>query len=1321
MNPDMKPGEKEEILRLIAENTTDLIAVVDTKGNRIYNSNSYRDVLGDPATLRGTNSFADIHPDDRERVRSAFEEAIRTGNGQKVEYRMLVKDGTVRYFQSQSNVIKDAHGATTSVVIISRDLTDTWKVEVTRKESDAYIRQILSTALDAVITIGANGNIVGWNRQAEFVFGWSEKEIVGQSVLNTIIPPECRSARGRFWKSLDGCPFDCRVETLAVRRNGDRFPVELSMTALRREGYPDAFSAFVRDITERKAVETTLQKRESGFRSLIEHSTDAIALLDESGKVLFASSSTERVIGYTNEEFVGTNIFDIFHPDEVSRIQQILHGLLQEPGSIAQAEVQYRHKDGSWRWLEGTGTNLLHDEAVGGIVGNYRDITEQKKAIEDLQKVEERYRVFVEQSSEGIWRFELDTPMPLTLSEDEQIDFFYAHAYLAQCNDAMARMYGFSRAEELNGARLARFLIRSEAHNITYLRSFIRSNYRLSGGESHEPDSDGIMKYFLNNLVGVVENGFLVRAWGTQRDITEAKQTENRIAVLAHALRSVTEGVNLTDLDDNILFVNKAFRRQYGYSEEELIGQPITMVRSPKSPAALSDEIQRGTFHGGWEGEVWQRRKDGSEFLASLSTSVVRGENGEPIAFMGVSRDITEKVGNQKLQNCLYRIAEAVDASPQLDDLYRAVHDIIGEVMPANNFYIALYDEDEDLLHFPYFVDEVDIPSPPMKPGKGVTAYVLHTGKSLLCSEDIFADLVRQNHVELVGVPSPIWLGVPLIVSGKTIGVMVVQHYSNPLAYGQVELHMLEYVSSQVAKAIERKRNEVALRESEERYRSMFEEDLTGNFISTPSGRILDCNPAFAQIFGFSSVEEALQSDCRTLHKNAETRESMFELLRKHRALKYYETELRTKAGRPIHVVANLIGAFDQDDRLISVKGYLFDNTARKQLEDQLLQSQKMEAVGQLASGIAHDFNNVMGVALTAAQMIKSQSAESIIVRYAGMIEDATMRGASIARQLLQFSRAEAVRLKPISLSHCVTELRKILEHSFPKTLAIKILIDLKHGTIMGDEGQIHQVLLNICINARDAMTPSDDQQPQGTLSIVLESASENFMRDKFGETGERGFAVVRVSDTGSGMTPEVKRRMFEPFFTTKEIGKGTGLGLSIVHGIMKSHHGYVDVTSEAGKGSTFSIYFPIIPNQMTNGSSLQGIPSKGAGERILVIEDEEVLRSLVNEILSKSGYSVVEARDGEEGLRLYRDQPDEFKMVLSDMGLPKLSGEQVFFHLRKINPDVKVVFSTGHIREEKKRELLAAGAEDFVHKPYKIDEMLTSIRRVLDKDDNKN
>jgi PAS domain S-box-containing protein len=774
--------------------------------------------------------------------------------------------------------------------------------------------------------------------------------------------------------------------------------------------------------------------------------------------------------------------------------------------------------------------------------------------------------------------------------------------------------------------------------------------------------------------------------------------------------------VYLTDLHERLVFVNPALLSMYGYCETDLLGRHVRILQNPREGDNSGEDIHAATLRGGWTGELIHSRKDGFQFRVSLSTSAVRSEGGETLALMGVVRDVTDGRRAGLLQDAVYRIAQEADAAASLNDLYPAVHGIIREVMPANNFYIALHDEREDLLYFPYFVDEVDVPLPPMKPGKGLTAYVLRSGKSVLCTERVWDQLVESGEVELIGVPSPIWLGVPLMVANRTIGVMVVQHYSDAGAYGPIEQHMLEFVSSQVAKAIERKRSELALRESEERYRRMFEDDLTGDFISTPEGKILACNPAFARIFGFACVEDALRCDCRLLHVDLEARGTLFELVRQHRKLEYYEMELQRRDGRPLFVVANLIGTFDEHDRMVSVKGYLFDNTERRRLEEQLLHAQKMEAVGQLASGIAHDFNNVMSVTLTAAQMIRTSPVDEQTRRYAKMIEDTTLRGAAIAKQLLQFSRAEASKLSPISLGHVANEVKKILDHSLPKTIVIHLGINLKQGVIMGDEGQVHQLLLNLCINARDAMTSPSDKEGTGTLSIVLESIAGAEVSRKFGIHEAEEYAVLRVSDTGSGISADVRRRMFEPFFTTKGIGKGTGLGLSIVHGIVQSHRGQIDVETSAGHGTTFSVYFPIVAHEIASSSPASAGPSQGRGETILIIEDEEALRVLMREVLTRSGYRVLEAKDGEEGVAMYRSGQGVIAMVISDMGLPVLSGEQVFRELQAMDPDVRLIFSTGYIRDEKRQELLNAGAKRFIHKPYRVDELLLVLREVLDR-----
>jgi CheY-like chemotaxis protein len=246
-------------------------------------------------------------------------------------------------------------------------------------------------------------------------------------------------------------------------------------------------------------------------------------------------------------------------------------------------------------------------------------------------------------------------------------------------------------------------------------------------------------------------------------------------------------------------------------------------------------------------------------------------------------------------------------------------------------------------------------------------------------------------------------------------------------------------------------------------------------------------------------------------------------------------------------------------------------------------------------------------------------------------------------------------------------------------------------------------------------MTSPSDPEGTGTLTISVESAETSSVQERFAHAGQSGYAVLRVTDTGMGIPADIQRRIFDPFFTTKGIGKGTGLGLSIVHGIVKGHQGHIDVESEPGRGTTFSIYLPLVAHEAAVGRDEPSTPAAGRGETLLIVEDEEILRVLMRDMLTRAGYVVLEAKDGEEGVRVYAEKRERIALVISDMGLPRMSGEQVFREVREMNPGAKVVFSSGYIREEKKQELLDAGAREFIHKPYRVDEMLSGIRRVLD------
>jgi two-component system, cell cycle sensor histidine kinase and response regulator CckA len=508
---------------------------------------------------------------------------------------------------------------------------------------------------------------------------------------------------------------------------------------------------------------------------------------------------------------------------------------------------------------------------------------------------------------------------------------------------------------------------------------------------------------------------------------------------------------------------------------------------------------------------------------------------------------------------------------------------------------------------------------------------------------------------------------------------------------------------------------EQALRESEERYRQFFEEDLTGVFISTVDGKLLSCNPAFIRIFAFSSLEDALNTNTAVMFPSSAAREDYLTLIRARRKLDSHELELQRRDGKPVYVIENVIGVFDTGGTLRELKGYIFDNSERKKLEEQLLQSQKMEAVGQLASGIAHDFNNVMGVVLTAANLLSRKSDDPNVLRYTKMIEEATLRGSGIARQLLQFSRAEAVKLMPISLSQTVLEAKRFLEHSFPKTIEFDVRIALQHGLVMADAGQIHQLILNLCINARDAILARRDRPTAGSISITLEDVPGQVVEEKFGWKAAPDYVLLAVRDDGAGIPESIRRRIFDPFFTTKGIGKGTGLGLSIVHGIVKAHNGMVDVESEEGVGTAFLIYIPAIHRVMAAEQPADAVAARGHGESILIIEDEPLLRNLLQEFLTDAGYNVIEAIDGDDGVKKYGRHGNNIDLILSDIGLPKMAGENVLTEIRQLNPKAKVVFCTGFIEEEARALLLQNGAVDVLRKPFQLHNVLDVVRRALD------
>lgn len=503
------------------------------------------------------------------------------------------------------------------------------------------------------------------------------------------------------------------------------------------------------------------------------------------------------------------------------------------------------------------------------------------------------------------------------------------------------------------------------------------------------------------------------------------------------------------------------------------------------------------------------------------------------------------------------------------------------------------------------------------------------------------------------------------------------------------------------------------LRISEEQYREIFEQGLTGIVIFTPDGDIQACNEAFARILGFSSIYEAVQHPLSDCYPDAKTYRIFAELVRQKQRLEYYEMELRRKDGETVYVVGNVIGKFDDNGTLQEIAAYLFDNTEQRKLEAQFLQAQKMESLGQLVSGIAHDFNNMLGGILghTNRALLRVSDTHPL---YESLIHtrEITERAARMTRQLLAFSRRQVLEPRDINLNEVVTDVLDFIGKLLADQIDITFERDPEPGVISADPTQLEQVLMNLCINARDAMPEG------GKLLIKTQTAIPGrALRLRHPDVQDAPYVVLTVQDTGMGMDKSVLARAFDPFFTTKELGRGTGLGLAMVHGIVGQHNGFIEVDSVVGQGTMFSIYLPAVNRApiALHTDEKEGGFAVGGNETVLVVEDDPDLRFLMEEVLQDYGYTVISACDGEEGLHLFENAPESIALIVSDVITPKMKGKELYDRVQDMFPATKFLFVSGYQPNQISQNFVLDEGVHFLQKPFDLDELATKVREVLE------
>jgi PAS domain S-box-containing protein len=787
-------------------------------------------------------------------------------------------------------------------------------------------------------------------------------------------------------------------------------------------------------------------------------------------------------------------------------------------------------------------------------------------------------------------------------------------------------------------------------------------------------------------LAGLAILSLLIYGFIFIRNLTESiraeekrKQSEERERIqrlYTLLFQNSNDGVYLLDLSTRrFVDVNKKFQEMFGYSTDELNKIDFMELVAPESRAFI--EERRRKIEQGFP--VPQRytflalAKDGRKIPVEVSVSHVR--IGEKMYVLGIYRDISEILKQKELYQSLFENLPVGVVIHQ-----------DGKIVRCNKKAVEIGGAkfEDEIIGKPI----IDFVHPDYR--KIVTERIkkiLETGEEAPPIEDKF--------LRIDGSVIDVEVRASMILWERKPAVQVIVEDITEKKKLQNEL-MRKY------------RDEEELRL---KFETIFKNISEGIYFQNDKGIIELANKEFCKIFGFKSEDELIGKPfdefLEEIKGKIENGEEEIEFIRKQVAerkqIKF--PELKFKDGRIIERDAFPI--YDINGSYLGRVAIVRDITEKKQKEREVLELQKFEVLGQLASGIAHDFNNVLGIISGMLEIAKIKTEDKKMLSYLDSALSASQRGAEIAKRLLQFSKKKAEEFKPISIKQLINDTVRILQHTLPKTIQIEIKVE-DECVVLGSYGDLQQAILNLALNARDAM-PSG-----GRLRIETLTVGGDFVEKKFGKATVEKYIVIAVSDTGVGMSEEVKKKIFEPFFTTKEPGNGTGLGLSIVKNVVSLHNGFVDFESELGKGTVFYIYLPVFLSEEREVKINRGeevMEKIGQGHKVLIVEDEESLRIIMRDYLQMLGFETLEAEDGESALEKFKENKD-IKIAFVDYGLPKMMGDELIEKIYEISKEVKFVLVTGFVDVEVKGKL--PSGTKFLRKPYNLSQIEEIVKEAL-------
>ncbi|MBT9585219.1 PAS domain S-box protein [bacterium] len=1296
-----------------------------------------------------------VHPDDLDQLDQTHAALKRATVGEEIEpskYRLLV-DGQIRHVLVFAEVLENSQGYRAIV----QDVTDREQTLAQSQESQARYEALVHHSIQG-ITLVQNDRVVYVNPAVCVISGYSEEECKARTLAQQyeLIHPEDRPGllerKSRFEA---GEAVEGHDEIRILAKDGQWRWIRSQTKWFTLNGRPARLNMMI-NVTDQKLAEASLREREKQLEMFVEHCPAAVAMVDCKMRYLAVSQRWKEDYRLGPEDLVGLSHYAVF-PDLPERWKEVHQRCLA--GACEKAEVEaFPRSDGSTDWIRWEIRPWLRaDLSVGGIMILSEVITARQEAELALQASETNYRTLLQCASDAI------------LVTNSQ-------ARVLESNLAGCRLFGFSR-DEFSHLTLADLVADAEIDRLPLELARLQDGGVVTTEWTCRRKDGSLFSGEINATVLPDR-----RLMGTVRDITRRKQADDRIRQL-NRLYAILSDINQTIVREHdpqvvlqsacqISIEKGGFGLAWIGLHQPSNGHLEVVAHAGADPETLQilkhlvegdspncyfthhalstgqpcicNDVALDVHSAAWRSAALQRNyramaslplKAGAQVVGTFNLYAAESEFFTPDEMnlldelamdLSFSLEVARREGEKRAAEARHArqreelIALTGQSGLVTGDVEAAMRQIVesaATTLDLARASIWRFHEDGSALQC---ADMFDSMSRSHSSGMVMVASdFLRDSQALVRAEQISVDEeVQESHVAR--------LDVPIYVGGQLKGVLCQERRGSPRNWSTDEKTFAVAMSNLVSLSLEswqRRQAEEALHESEVRFRQVAE-NIQEVFWLTDlaKGQMLYVSPAYEKIWGRSCASlyaspkdwfDAIHADDRQrVRRAAESKQVIGEYNEWYRIVRP-DGSVRWIHDRGFPVC-------DLNGNVVRIVGTAEDVTDQRQLEEQFRQSQKQEAIGQLAGGVAHDFNNILAVILIQTELSCAvEGTPHEVLEGLQEIHLAAQRAANLTRQLLAFSRRQTMQSQILDLNEIVAGLSNMLRRIVGEDVRVHLALSATPLQLRADAGMLDQVVMNLVVNARDAM-PNGGQLTLETGLTHLTAQMAATHSDSEARAG--GYACLGVSDTGTGIAPEVLSRMFDPFFTTKEPGKGTGLGLATVFGIVRQHHGIVDVKSEIGKGTTFQVLLPMTDRVESHAEQEPATPrSVGGRETILLVEDDPAVRLSTRALLERAGYTVIEAPDGVQALRIASERCHEaqslpIQLLLTDMVLPEgISGRELARRFQEVNPQLPILFTSGYSPEIAGKEFTLLAGQRFLPKPASPQLLLETVRRSLD------